>query len=89
MRATCFLSAVNIYASHISLLLGDRWLLIVFLSEVGNFCYCILKVCKKNVPSLAWIQIVCFQLNSDGKSVTCAEKALVKERWRIQEVSES
>lgn len=71
MTATCFLSAVNIYALYIYLLLGDRLLLIVFLSEVGNFCYCILEVRRRNVPSLAWIQIVCFQLNSDRKSVTC------------------
>lgn len=50
-RAACFPSAVNVYASPISLLLGDRLLLIVFLSEVGNFCYRILKACKRNVAS--------------------------------------
>ena len=57
-RAVCCPSTVNTCASSIALLLEDRLTFIIFLSEAGNFCYCLLKECKTNAASLAWTQVV-------------------------------
>lgn len=75
-RAACFPCAANICALSISLRLGYRLLFMIFLSEVGNSCYCILKACKTNVASLAWAWIVAFQFILERKSVKYVKKHL-------------
>lgn len=85
-ETSCLPCAVNICPSTVSLLLGDRLLLLTFLSEVCYFCSFILKTCKRNMASLPRMWIIRFQLNLDRKSVKCVNRSLVREKLRIQRV---
>lgn len=79
----------NTCVQPMPLLLGAKWLLMPFLSELGNSCCCILKAGQRNEVGLVLTWTVCFHFGLDKRPVMCVGKELVRERWRREEASES